>query len=250
MSAVHIDDCVWSVGTAAEGPDFTSVHDCNCYLVWDGTDGLLIDSGTGIAADRWLANIGEVCDPRRLAGVVLTHYHADHAGGAARAAQAGLPLMASAETAVALESGDEEATQVARARQAGVYPPDYRLAPAYVDRVVTDGELVRAGRLSARVLAAPGHCAGNLTVLAEAGRRLLFSGDTVFTSGRVSVQPLPDCRPHEYGRTLLRLADETCDALFPGHGSTDVHEGQRHLEAAAAHVRALVVPPNYFHSTG
>ncbi|MBX7266266.1 MBL fold metallo-hydrolase [Micromonospora sp. Llam7] len=110
MPAVEIVDSVWLVGSGTHPDALTDPHDCHCYLVWDGTGGLLVDTGTGLGADAWLANIAEVCDPAVLSGVVVTHYHADHAGGTAAARAAGLPVIASAETRTALAVADEART--------------------------------------------------------------------------------------------------------------------------------------------
>ncbi len=241
MGAVRLLEHVWLVGGAR--PDaFTDPHDCHCYLIWDGTGGLLIDAGTGLGADRWHAAVAEVCDPAALTGVLITHYHADHAGGAAAA---GVPVLASRATAEALAVADEQRTSLAVARAAGVYPAGYRLPPATVDRVVGGGEVLAAGGVRVEVVAAPGHCDGHLVALATvAGRRVLFSGDCLFAGGRVSIQALHDCRLDRYAETVLALADRDVDVLLPGHGDPVLTGARTGIAAAAASFRRLVPPPN------
>lgn len=126
MAAEQLLDTVWRVG----GAGLTHDLDCHCYLIRDDDGGgILVDTGTGLAAGAWLAAVAEVCDPHRLTGVVVTHYHADHAGGAAAAHASGLTVFGSPETAAALETADEVRTSLGVARTAGVYPSDYRLSP-------------------------------------------------------------------------------------------------------------------------
>ncbi|WP_432842155.1 MBL fold metallo-hydrolase [Dactylosporangium sp. CA-092794] len=245
MGAVPILDSVWLVGSGTHPGAYTDTHDCHCYLVWDGAGGILVDAGTGLGADRWLTAVAEVCDPRALAGVALTHYHADHAGGAAAARSAGIPLLASAVTADALATADEERTSLARARAAGAYPPGYRLTPATIDRVLLDGETLAAGDLRIEFLPAPGHCDGHLVVLVHTrGRSLLFSGDCLFAGGRVSIQAIPDCRLDQYANTVIGLAERDVDVLLPGHGEPVLHHAADTIRAAAASFRRLVPPPN------
>jgi glyoxylase-like metal-dependent hydrolase (beta-lactamase superfamily II) len=234
MDPVRLLEHVWLVGGG--GPD------CHCYLIWDGTGGLLIDAGTGLRAASWLAAVSSVCDPAALTGVFVTHYHADHAGGASAAA---LPIIASRETAEALAVADEKRTSLAVARAAGVYPTGYRLRAAVVEHVVAGGSMVSAGRLQVEIIAAPGHCDGHLVALATiAGRRVLFSGDCLFAGGRVSIQALHDCRLDRYAETVIALASRDVDVLLPGHGDPVLTEAHRDVTRAAESFRRLVPPPN------
>lgn len=243
----RLSDVVWLVGSGTDEVVLTDPHDCHAYLVWDGTGGLLVDAGTGLGADRWLRSAAAVCDLDRLTGVLVTHYHADHAGGAAAASGAGLALLAGRETDQALAGPDEERTSLARARSAGVYPADYRLAPATVDRVVGHGDELYAGdgvRLS--VVATPGHCDGHLGVQLDGpDGRWLFSGDCLFAGGRVGMQAIPDCRLDVYADTVIHLAGLGVDALLPGHGEQVLQGAGADITAAARSFARLVPPPNW-----
>lgn len=234
MLAVPVLEHVWLVGGAAP--------DCHCYLIWDGTGGLLIDAGTGLHASSWLAAVASVCDPAALTGVFITHYHADHAGGAFSAV---VPIIASRETAEALAVADEDRTSLAVARAAGVYPADYRLRPVRVDRVVAGGDSVAAGGFRVEVVAAPGHCDGHLVALASiAGRTVLFSGDCLFAGGKISIQALHDCRLDRYAESVIALAARDIDVLFPGHGEPVLTGARADITRAAESFRRLVPPPN------
>lgn len=94
-------------------------------------------------------------------------------------------------------------------------------------------------------MASPGHCDGHLCFLVDDGdRRALCTGDSVFHGGRVSIRPIPDCRPHEYARTAARLAELPVDALLPGHLGFALTGGAAHLRTAAESFARLVPPPN------
>ena len=61
--------------------------DCHVYLIDGGDELALIDCGmaAGESLDRILANVAaEGLDAGRIRSIVVTHYHMDHAGGAAR----------------------------------------------------------------------------------------------------------------------------------------------------------------------
>lgn len=226
--------------------DGGSPYDCHVYLLDGGAEVALVDTGTGLAADVLAANVERVVPLDRLTHVFVTHYHADHAGGAsALRARTGALVCASEETAAALPVADEEATQVAAARRTGVYPRDYRLPACDVDVVVTDEMTWQVGHLRVTAYASPGHCAGHVCYLVDDGTTTaLCTGDAVFPGGRVSVQPIPDCSPYEYARTAARLASLPVDALLPGHLDPVLVDGAAHLTAAADRFARLVMPPN------
>ncbi len=244
MTARPVLDRVWLVGSGTDDEALTDTHDCHCYLLWDGEGGFLVDAGTGLGTERWLENVREVCDPSRLGGVLLTHYHADHAGGAAAAVEAGLPVLGHPITAAALAAADEDRTQVARARSVGVYPPDYRLPAAQVQPLV-GGTRLTSGGLTVEVIDAPGHCDGHVVFLLEAPGGVLLSGDCLFAEGRVSLQAIPDCRLTQYADTVATLAERSPDVLLPGHGDHVLGGAADPVRRAATSFARLVPPPNF-----
>ncbi|PSK89696.1 glyoxylase-like metal-dependent hydrolase (beta-lactamase superfamily II) [Murinocardiopsis flavida] len=246
MSARRITDRIWLVGSGTDPQAGTDPHDCHAYLLDGGTEAALVDCGTGLAHERLLANIEDTGCLDRLTTILVTHYHADHAGGAAALrAATGAEVRAAPEAVTALAAADEYTTQVAAARTAGIYPADYRLPGCADARPITGGTVLRVGGATVEVHDAPGHCDGHLCLLADiGGERALFSGDAVFAEGRVSIQPIPDCRPHAYARTCRALAELAPDALLPGHGAMAPTGGARHLDQARDHFARLTVPPN------
>lgn len=244
MGARQLLEQVWLVGSGTDPVAHTDPHDCHCYLLWDGDGGVLIDAGTGRGAARWLANVREVCPLDALVGVVVTHYHADHAGGAAAAVGAGLTVFAHPVAVAALAAADEEVTQLARARSVGVYPHDYRLEPAAATPLEGGGRL-GVGHHRLEVVDAPGHCDGHVVIrVGLGGRTALFSGDCLFAGGAVSMQAIPDCRLDRYAETVIALAATDTDVLLPGHGEFVLQGAQAHVEHAAAAFSRLVPPRN------
>ncbi|MDR5700190.1 MBL fold metallo-hydrolase [Agromyces aerolatus] len=246
MSAVRLGEHVWLVGTADEAsPAFTSTYDANLYLVWDGARGLLIDAGTGLGADAWFANVASVADRDAIDLVLVTHYHGDHAGGAAAAAAHGWAVAAGETTAAALTAGDESVTQVARARDLGVYPAEFALRPHTPQRILGDGDVIDLAGLRVTSLPAPGHCDGHVVFLVEgAAARALFTGDVLFAGGLVSLQAIPDCRLDRYAESVIALAGLGVDQLFPGHGGLVLRDAHLDVTAAAESFARLIPPRN------
>lgn len=246
MTAVRITQAVWLVGTPEEGsPAYTSRFDCNQYLVAEEDDAFLIDAGTGIAGTTWLENATEVLPLSRIRGLIVTHYHADHAGGAAAAARAGIRVWGTPATTEALRAGDEETTQLARARQAGVYPEDLRAEPVDAAYSLEENQTLPIGDGLLRILWSPGHCDGHLVVEHEKRDMSdLFTGDVLFAGGRISMQALPDCRLRAYADSVIALDEIRAAALFPGHGPSVLDGAHKDISLAADSFRKLIPPPN------
>nr|WP_237742761.1 MBL fold metallo-hydrolase [Actinopolymorpha alba] len=126
-----------------------------------------------------------------VAVALLTHGHADHAGGARRFAElAGCPVRA--------------------------FDPAYQLG----DEGLRDGDVVAAGGLEIRVLATPGHTADSLCFLIPEEGAVL-TGDTVLGRG-TTVVAYPDGALGPYLGSLRRLRSLAGQVpvrrLLPGHG--------------------------------
>ena len=173
----------------ADGERPSDRLDAQIYVV-DTSDGLVaIDAGAGRRVDAVVDAIrDDGLDPSSVRWLLLTHAHADHAGGAAgwRRAMPQVEVLASPDVAGWLVDADEEATSVDRARAAGIYPAGYRLEPCAVGPV--GGTTLRLGALAVEVVQTPGHAAGHLAFLAEIdGATTIFSGDALFPEDRKSV---------------------------------------------------------------
>ncbi|GAA2878436.1 MBL fold metallo-hydrolase [Pseudonocardia halophobica] len=149
------------------------------YLHRRGDEVLLVDTGpvgSGPVIAAALRDWG--LGPEAVSDVVLTHWHADHAGSAAEVAtwpNARILVHAADAPVVRGERPGPPpvltpAEEVLHRQVAGNLPD---APPARVDHELADGEVLASG---ARVLATPGHTAGSLAlVLDDAG--VVLTGD-------------------------------------------------------------------------
>lgn len=248
MSVIRLTDDISLVGGGPiSGAGLTAGPDSHIYLLDGGSAIALVDCGLGSpdSVARITERIGPTMAEATSAQLLLTHGHADHAGGAAAFRADGFRVHASAGIAAAIEAGDDIVTGTAAGRDAGIFPVDYVPTPCPVDVVVDDGQIIEVGRLRVRAIATPGHAAGHMAYLVDgpAGTALL-SGDTLFLFGRILLQPVPDCDLAAHVDSLRRLGDHSFDALLPGHGGFVLEGGESHLGMAIAALDGLRIPPN------
>jgi glyoxylase-like metal-dependent hydrolase (beta-lactamase superfamily II) len=128
---------------------------------------------------------------RRVALILLTHTHTDHAGGA---------------------------RSLADRTRAPVRALDHRHRG--VDEALGEGDVVDVGGLTVDVVATPGHSADSLCFVLPADSAVL-TGDTVLGRG-TTVVAHPDGRLDEYLSSLHRLrelaAASGITTVLPGHG--------------------------------
>jgi len=238
------------VGGGDLGFNLSAPLDCHIYLLDGGDELALIDAGVGGSigdTETILANVREDgYDPQHISRLLLTHYHADHAGAAAELRdRLGMTIHGSPLTADVLERGDETAISLPFAKAAGFYPPDYvfRSCPARGD--LHEGQPFAVGRLTVTPFATPGHCRGHVSLLVTGGdRRYLLGGDLVFHGGTIIAQNIPDCSIQEYGDSVRKVARVEFDALLPGHLQLSLRHGKRHVDRATAAFAQLGIPRN------
>jgi hydroxyacylglutathione hydrolase len=179
------------------------------WMIDDGTSALVVDPGRSEPVERAL-------DEHRLelAGILVTHHHADHTGG----------------------------VDALRPRLRGpLYGPARETMPEPIERL-REGDTARVDALGLAfdVLDVPGHTAGHIAFVAADvdGAGLVFCGDTLFSAGcgrlfegtpadmhasLAKLVALPDatrvCCAHEY--TLSNLAFAA--AVEPSNGDIPAH---------------------------
>lgn len=245
---MKIDERLYLIGSGRLGFDWTHPSDCNVY-VFDSGDGLvMIDSGTGLSHNEIREHLeGEGLRAGDLAEIWLTHLHADHAGGAAewrRISGAKVGVLKQASEPLML--GDEEAIDLPTARRNGFYPPDYLFSGCPVDRLFEDKENFRIGNCRVQVLHTPGHSRFDTSfhVTMPNGRAVLFSGDTDFYNGRISMIHTRDFHLQQLADSMELLGQYTVDMLLPGHGQPALKRGSEHIRLARDTFRAMGVPIN------
>ena len=232
------------VGSGRNGFDLTDSYDCHVYLIDAGEEAALIDAGCGVDADPLCREIDRLDARRRLRKLILSHKHADHAGGAALLRERyGLTVIASQHTADVVSQADEARMSLPEAKAAGGYPPDFVFRPCPVDIAVGEGDTIRIGKFTLRVVETPGHCEGHLAFIGEVGgRSALFSADSLFHGGRVVWQATYDCSVQDHVASIRKLAELSFDALLPGHLAISLQRGKRHAEAALERIARLELP--------
>lgn len=177
----------------APNPGMMTGPGTNTYLV--GEDGAWIVIDPGPAVPVHIARIAERVGDG-LQAIVCTHSHPDHSPGAPLLRDA----IGRAVPILGLPSGPH-------ARANSTFVPD---------RALADGERLRIGDSTLRVVHTPGHAANHLCLVLEEDR-LLFSGDHVLNGSTTVVDP-PDGNMVAYLASLSRLAAEPVDFILPAHG--------------------------------
>ena len=243
---MRLTDRIHLVGSGEPGWAMTDPLDSQVYLVTTPDGHVVVDTGTGRSVEAILSEIRrDGLDAGAIGWILLTHAHADHAGGGAawRRALPRIQVATSAESAPWLASGDEEATSVDRARSAGIYPSDYLLEAYEVDRALVPEEVIRIGDLAFRAVPSPGHAAGHLAFLVDVdGAPTLFSGDALFPEGRILLQDTWDCDLHLALRTVERLAGLRAARLLAGHLPPVLEGADHHVAIALERIARLLVP--------
>ena len=245
MSGVRLTERVSVVGGGATGLGISHTLDPNVYLLSGGEELALVDAGAGPGEARILENVRSLgYDPERIEHILLTHAHADHAGGAASLSEkVGAQVYLSELEREALENADEEALGLSIARRNGFYPDDYRLNPCKVDVPLGGDEKLRCGDLELAVMPTPGHSAGSVCFLVWVEEELaLFAGDTVFAGGRISLIVAPGSDLLVLQESVTRLGGLGVASLLPGHGIFPLEGAQEHIDQAIKAFGTMLPP--------
>ena len=144
--------------------------------------------------------------------ILLTHGHFDHSQGVKA-------LREATGARVLVHRDDSEMLSDPGKNSAGFYYcGDFSAFPrSFPDQVLCDGDVIKAGELSFRVIHTPGHTPGSVCFLSE---NVLFCGDTVFAYG-YGRYDLWGGDPHALAASLKKIAGMEGDLkLCPGHGNT------------------------------
>ncbi|MHB1987420.1 MAG: MBL fold metallo-hydrolase [Acidimicrobiales bacterium] len=173
------------------------------YLIGDRAAGTAVAVDPAYAPGELISMLEQ--DSMRLTGVLLTHYHADHAGGSLFGNEiAGLAALL-------------EQSSVPVHVQAAEVPWVVRSAGVGADELVAHGpdDSVVTGDVEIRLVHTPGHTPGSQCFLVD-GK--LVAGDTLFLNG-CGRTDLPGSDPAEMydslQNRLSRLPAGT--VVYPGH---------------------------------
>ena len=141
----------------------------------------LVDCGVKRAPRRIVAALAAMGrHPQDVQRIVLTHAHADHAGGAAElvAGTAVAGVSAHADDVASLESGTAPVQATSPIMKTYLRMVGGHFAPVPVEQVLHDGDVLpMAGGV--RVLHTPGHTPGHVSLLHET-TGVLITGDAIW----------------------------------------------------------------------
>ena len=184
----------------------------NCYIAYDEDKvAVVIDPGDeGQKLVEAIRNRG--LDVRYI---LLTHGHFDHTGAVMEIKnEFGAKLCVSGEDAEMLTD-----PQLSLAMRQRWKPEDIS-----IDWLLSDGDVIEAGKMRFEVIATPGHSKGSVTYRCE---NVLFTGGTLF-QGDCGRTDLYGGSYEQIKASLRRLADLEGDyQVLPGHGPDSTLEEER-----------------------
>jgi glyoxylase-like metal-dependent hydrolase (beta-lactamase superfamily II) len=187
----------------------------NAYIV-EGAEGiLLVDTGMPGTAGRVIAALEALGHrPADVRAIVLTHWHMDHVGNAARLRRlTGAPVAIHGLDAPILAGGPRP--EKGR-RTMGLLIRLFRMDLVEADVTLRDGDVI--GGL--RVIHVPGHTDGSIALRGEGG--VLFTGDALLGDRHGRVKP-PDAGlsldPAQASRSADSLLALKPSLILPGHGA-------------------------------
>jgi len=212
----------------------------NCYLLL-GERAVLVDAGAPGDLKRIqsvLARHG--VDGKKLALILLTHGHSEHAGCAAE-------LHRRTGAPVAIHAGDEELVRTGRNGVLAAQDALGRLVRPFIDEpfeafapdiVFREGVDLAPYGIRGRVLATPGHTPGSVSVVLASGEALIgdvLRGSMVWPN---RARPAFFCNdPDLNSRSLVRLAREGLLRCHPGQfGSFPAAQLGRYLSTDGGEV--------------
>ena len=151
----------------------------NCYLVANGKDAFLVDTGSAIGYDQVLAE----CSKYNMKLIVLTHTHFDHAENAAKLSKHfNIPVACHEADVELFESYDKQPmesygivgkvvldTSLKVLRETPVEKPDNLI-------LIKEGDNLSAYGFDAKIIGLPGHTKGSIGVDVE-GKDLIVGDE-------------------------------------------------------------------------
>ncbi len=244
---IQLEKGFYMVAGGDGGPGISCYKDCNIFLLEDGGEAMLFDAGSGMDTARIMENIKETgIKTEQIRYLFVTHCHGDHTGGL-KDMQELIPacqVVASREEKRLIETGTEFELGLIAAKKKGAYPQDYVFRHGKVDLIAEDGQEYQVGGMTVEPIITPGHSIESVCYLVKrGGRRYLFSGDSVYKNGALSLQNCYGSSLEAYRDSFPKLAGLQIDGLIPAHFGFTLTNGQKHIDKALEYLQSSALPP-------
>ncbi len=180
---------------------------CNCSIFGDeqSHEALVVDPGDEIGEIKAILDRHEL----QVKGIIITHAHIDHIGGAAKLKElTGAPVYMNENDMGLRAHLDVQAGWI------GIEPPE----KPEIDVMVRDGDIVALAKQPFHVLHTPGHTQGSISLHVPSENKLI-AGDTLFRDS-IGRTDLPGGNSRQIiasiKEKLLSLDDGV--VVIPGHG--------------------------------
>ena len=190
----------------------------NCYIIENGTNGVLVDTGKREFAERVI----EQCRAYNVKLLILTHAHFDHAENAAQISDAlGVPIGMNEQDCDIIPSNTEQPMSAESffgkiVLSASMKDFSKRAIPPFKpDILLRDKDSLLDYGIDAQIIALPGHTRGSIGVDVD-GKHLIV-GDALMNMFYPTVSMLYNDKEKmlESARKISDLGDRT---IFFGHG--------------------------------
>ncbi len=190
----------------------------NCYIIENGTTGILVDTGKAEFIDKVIA----LCKSYHVKLIVLTHAHFDHAENAAKISdELGLPIGMNENDCNLIQSNTNQSLSAVNilgkiVLSASLKEFSVRSMPDIKPNIVLHhhDNLSNYG-INARIISLPGHTDGSIGI--DVDNKHLIVGDALMNMFYPTVSMLYHNREKmlESARKISRIGNRT---IYFGHG--------------------------------
>jgi len=196
---LKINDRITKIVVGENKPDpfkYGGVYPPNVFLVSGKNKSVFIDTAHGKPEEiQKHLSVWESEGKPEIAGIILTHRHGDHIGGAAELSKhIGAPVISTAVEKAAIENESS----------------------AVVNITPGDGEILQLGNSTLEIIHTPGHTMGSLCVYLQEDK-VLFTGDNILGIGTTVISPNEGDMASYIG-SLQKMLNYNIETICPGHG--------------------------------
>lgn len=208
-------------------------YSSNVYLVKGNDEFAIIDVGLPRNYQIVVESISRLDLIGKKGLIILTHMHYDHIGATKKVSSAcNLPVAIHKNEKIYLENGDSFYTVALLFGENEIEPID-------VDYELLNGDSFNLGKSVLEIIHTPGHTFGSI-VIYDRKNKILFSGDTVFSSGSFGRTDLPTGNIYELVDSLKKLSRLDVEILCPGHGDVVYKNASNQIKLALKYALSIM----------